>query len=125
MGSRGGISVITHKKGEANNEYMPSFDEDKEIKFVSYLDSSNLYGWTMSQYLPYEGFEWLEVPETFNVHLIMKDSNIGHIFEVDVEYLEELHDLHNEYPYCDEGVVVKEDMLLDYCSAVAAEHNPA
>ena len=70
----------------------------------------------------YEGFEWLEDPETFDVRLVTKDSNIGHNLEVDFEYPEELHDLHNEYPYCAKGVVVKEDMLSDYCSAVAAEH---
>ena len=25
-------------------------------KFVIYLDANNLYGWVMSQYLPYGGF---------------------------------------------------------------------
>ena len=76
----------------------------------------------MSQYLPYEGFEWLEDLETFDVHLVMKDSNIRHILKVNIEYPEALHDLHNEYPYCAKGVVVKEDILSDYCSAVAEEH---
>ena len=52
----------------------------------------------------------------------MTDSNVGHNLKVDIEYSEELPDLRNEYPYCTEGVVAKEDMLLDYCSTVAAEH---
>ena len=67
---------------------MPSSDEDKEIKFVSHLDSNNLYSWALNQYLSYKGFEWLQDSETFDlVYLIMKDSNIGHILEVDTEYL--------------------------------------
>ena len=35
-GLRGGISVITLREGEANYEYMPSVDEDKDIKLFSY-----------------------------------------------------------------------------------------
>ena len=102
---------------------MPFSDEDKEIKFVSHLHSNNLYDQAMSQYLSYKGFKWLQDPEIFNlVHLVMKDSNIGHILEVDIEYPKKLHDLHNVYPYCAEGIVVREDMSSDYCSAVAAEY---
>ena len=71
----------------------------------------------MSQYLPYEGFKWFEDPETFDVRLVTKDSNIGHILEEDIEYPEELHNLHNDYLYCAEQVIVKEDMISDYCSA--------
>ena len=32
-------------------------DEYKESKFILYLDANNLYGWAMSQYLPYGGFK--------------------------------------------------------------------
>ena len=32
----------------------------KQSKFISYLDMNNLYGWTMSDYLPYGGFKWLK-----------------------------------------------------------------
>ena len=76
----------------------------------------------MSQYLLYEGFERLEDPETFDIRLVMKDSNIGPILKVVMGYPEELHDLHNEYSYFVEGVVVKKDMLSDYCSTVSAGH---
>ena len=82
-------------------------------KLVSYLDLNNLYGWVMNSYLPNEGFEWLEDPETFDVRLVTRNSNIRYILEVDIEYPEELHDIHNDYPYCAEQVIVKEDMLSD------------
>ena len=28
--------------------------------FILYLDMNNLYGWAISEYLPYEGCEWLK-----------------------------------------------------------------
>src|SRR5258708_31294728 len=109
-GLRGGISVITHRKGEANNKYLKVCDKDKESKYITYLDANNLYGWAMSQYLPYRGIKWID-PKEFDMKYYMtnmkEDSDISHILEVDIEYPKELHDLYNDYPYCPEQVVVK------------------
>ena len=49
-GLRGGISV-THRKGEANNKYLETFDKTKKPKYITYLDTNNLNGFGMSQYL--------------------------------------------------------------------------
>ena len=35
------------------------FDPAEESKFISYLDTNNLYGWVMSKQLPTSGFEWM------------------------------------------------------------------
>ena len=71
----------------------------------------------MIQYLPYRGFKWIK-PEDFKLENVRNNSKKGQILEVDLEYPKELHDLHNEYPYCPEQVVVKENMLSDYCKTV-------
>ena len=57
-GSRGGISYIAKRYAKANNKYMSDYDSKKPSTFIIYLDKNNLYGWTMSEYLPYEEFEW-------------------------------------------------------------------
>ena len=51
----------------------------------------------MSQYLPYSGFKWLKQKEIdrFNVNSIECNS-IGYILDVDLEYSDELHELHND-----------------------------
>ena len=56
---RGGISYIAKKHSKANNEYMECYDNNEKSKYITYLDANDLYGWAMSQYLPYSGFKWL------------------------------------------------------------------
>ena len=55
-GMRGGIFWIAKRYSNANNKYMRSYDVNESSKFVMYLDANILYGWAMSQYLPYGGF---------------------------------------------------------------------
>ena len=59
---------------------------------------NSLYGWAMSEYLPYEGFEWLKNVDEFDVMSVSEKSSIGYFLEFDLEYSDELHGLHNDYP---------------------------
>ena len=59
---------------------------------------NNLYGWAMDSCLPYDGFKWLTNVDNFDVNLISENSPIGHILEIDLEYSDELHALHNDFP---------------------------
>ena len=97
-GLRGGISYIAKRYAKANNKYMKDYDPKKPSKFITYLDMNHLYGWAMSGYLPYGGFKWLKNVEGFDVNSISEESPIGYILEVDLEYPDELHELHNDYP---------------------------
>ena len=56
-GIRGGISMITTKYAEANNNYMKVHDSEKENKFIMYYDANNLYGGAMCKKLPYGNFK--------------------------------------------------------------------
>ena len=97
-GSRGGISYISKIYAKANNKYMSDYDPKKPSTFITYLDKNNLYGWSVSEYLPYEKFQWLKNIDGFDVKSINEKSDIGYILEVDLEYPKELHELHNDYP---------------------------
>ena len=59
-GTRGGISYIAKRYAKANNKYMSDYNPNKQSTFITYLDKTNLYGWAMSEYLPYSVFEWLK-----------------------------------------------------------------
>ena len=123
-GMRGGISYIANRYGKANNKYMKSYDEKAPSKYIMYLDANNLYGWAMSQYLPTGGFRWLTEKQINNLNLAkyQEDSNKGLILEVDLEYPEGLHDLHNDYPLAAEKVKVTEDMLSGYSKKIAEKY---
>ena len=71
----------------------------------------------MSQYLPTCGFRWPTEKEINNIDLAnyKEDSKMGLILEVDLEYPQKLHDLHNDYPLALEKMKVTEEMLFSYC----------
>ena len=105
-GMRGGISYLAKRHSKTNNKYMEYYDSSKESKYITYLDANNLYGWVMSQYLPYSGFKWLNKKESeFCLNSIRENSSIGYMLEVNLEYPSELHDLHNDYPLAPEKLV--------------------
>ena len=76
---------------------------------------NNLYGWTMSEYLPYEGFKWLKNVDGFDVMSINEKSPTGYFLEVDIEYSDKLYKLHNDYALTPEKLAVFSDMLSKYC----------
>ncbi|GBM93472.1 hypothetical protein AVEN_215357-1 [Araneus ventricosus] len=118
-GIRGGISVITKRFSQANNKYLPNFDASKSIKHIIYLDCNNLYGASMVESWPYGGFEWISADVTLDwIQSIPQDSSEGYIFEVDLEYPEELHDLHNNYPLAPEKMDIKFEDLSEFSKAV-------
>ena len=52
-GTRGGISYIAKRYAKVSNKYISDYDSNKQSTFITYLDKNHLYGWAMSEYLPY------------------------------------------------------------------------
>ena len=119
-GLRGGTSYIANRFSEANNKYMENFNESKPSKYIMYLDANNLYGWAMSQYLPTGKFKWLTKGDLADYR---ENSDEGIILEVDLDYPEELHDLHNDYPLAPEKLKVNKNMLSEYCQKISEKFN--
>ena len=82
---------------------------------------NNLYGWAMSEYLPYGEFKWLKNVDEFDVNSINEKSEIGYFLEVDLEYPDELHELHNDYPLAPEKLIASSDMVSKYFKRIADE----
>ena len=106
-GIRGGISIISNRYGKANNKYMKDFNKSEPSKYLIYVDANNLYGCAMSEKLPIHSFKWMtdkEIENLYNNRIVQVWEKTPCILEVDLEYPEELHDLHNDYPLCPERV---------------------
>ena len=101
---------------------MKNYDPTKLSKSITYLDMNNLYGWAMSGYLSYGGFKWLKNVDGFDVNSISEKSPIGYILEVDLEYPDGLHVLHNDYALAPEKLAISYNLLSHYCKKIADEY---
>ena len=64
-------------------------------------------------------FKWLKNVDGFEVSSISEKSEIGYFFEVDLEYPDELHELHNNYSLAPEKLAAPSDILSKYCKKIA------
>ena len=78
----------------------------------------------MIQYLPKGNFKWMSEREISKIDpgKYKADGRKGLILEVDLEYPQELHDLHNDYPLAPEKVKVSKSMLSEYCKKIADKY---
>ena len=121
-GMRGGISQISHRYAKANNPQLPDYNPDEESSFITYLDANNLYGWAMSQPLPISEFKWEDNLDDIILEDYV-DGPRGLVLEVDLEYPQDLHDLHNGYPLAPEGVEVEDAQLSEYTKTLKEKFN--
>ena len=106
---RGGISSVM------GDRYVKS-DENKKI---IYMDSTNLYGHSMSQPLPYDEIEmWHGHPDKYWNWLVEilntpDDSDIGYFIEVDLRYPDNIKEKTKNFPFCPENKIIHKDKYND------------
>ena len=108
-----------------NNKYISDYDKTKPEKHIAYIDMNNLYGSVMSEYLPYGGFKWVKTTnETINRILNKSDNSLrGYFLEEDLEYPENLHDFHKDYPMAPEKIKIKDEMSSPYCLEIKNKYD--
>ena len=56
---RGGLCFVgSQRHVKANNHYLQDYDNTKPETYLMYWDANNLYGWAMSQVLPYKNLKF-------------------------------------------------------------------
>ena len=79
------------------------------------MDTNNLYGMAMREKLPVKGFKWLEDISVINEEFIKsydKSNNKGYILKVDLDYPNDLQELHRDFPFLPEKLVVNNTKKL-------------
>lgn len=106
-GIRGGICLCSCRYSKANNKYLSNNNPAAIENYLIYIDCVNLYGYAMCSFLPHSDFKLLnqfEI-EQIDFNKVPLDGDYGYILEVDLDYPEELHDHHNDFPFCAEKFI--------------------
>ena len=121
-GMRSGISMANKRYAKANNQLVEGYNPAEPTNYITYFDANNLYGWAMIQPLPKSGFHWKRVmPTEEQIMKIRPNAKKGWILEVDLEYPEELHDLHNDYPLAPEKRATEQWKMSEYQRRLMAD----
>ena len=78
------------------------------------------------QKLPVGSFEWIE-PDSFDTTLITdfdEVSNVGYTIEVDLDYPENLHNAHRDFPLCPEKTRIVYDNLSPFTKQLFVDTYP-
>ena len=111
---RGGISSVM------GDRYAKSDDNKK----ITYLDATNLYGYSMSQFLPCDEIEmWRGHPDLYMNWLeeilnTPDDSEIGYFLEVDLKYPDNIKEKTENFPFCPENKKIDPDKYNDYMKMI-------
>lgn len=118
---RGGISMTPGRYAKANHKYLDDYDPNEPSKHILYWDANNLYGYAMSQPLPFGGYEWVtppsechEIVQAIKDGIITDDDPHGYMLEVDGYFPDEVHDYLKDFPPAPVKQVVTEDMISPY-----------
>ena len=114
-GTRGGISHALQRYAKAHNKYMKDCDKKKKSSYIQYLDANNLYGKAMTEKLPVRGFRWMDDISKMDEDFVRgydKNDNKGYILKVDVDYPNELQNLHSDLPFLPERMVINNTKKL-------------
>ena len=101
---RGGISSVM------GDRYVKS-DENKK---TLYIDANNLYGWAMSQYLPYDDIKFDGDVKLEDILDTPDDSEVGYFVEVDLKYPEEIREKTKNFPFCPDNKFSPQDKFTEY-----------
>ena len=95
--------------------YMKDYDKNKESLYIPYWDVNNLYDWAISQKLPWNNFHLIK--DTFQLNedfikIYNQESDEKYFLEVDVQYPEKIHELHNDLPFLQERMKIEKTEKL-------------
>ena len=90
---RGGISSVM------GDRYVKSNNDKK----ILYIDANNLYGWAMSQYLPYDDIKFDNKVKLEDILNTPDDSEIGYFVECDLKYPDNIKQKTKYFPFCPEN----------------------
>ena len=109
---RGGISSVM------GDRYVKS-DENKKIL---YMDSTNLYGHSMSQFLPYDEIKFEKDICLEKILNTPDDNDIGYFLEIDLKYPDNIKQKTKYFPFCPENKKINPNKYNEYMNSIKPEN---
>ena len=113
-GIRGGMTFVNEHHAVANNPRIGQVRDDEPLVDLLYVDANNLYGNALSMKLPQSDFQWVDDPDSIDVLNFDYDGDVGHLFEVDLDYPAEIQDKTIDLPFAPEKMTIPESCLTDF-----------
>ena len=98
---RGGISSVM------GDRYVKS----DELKKILYKDANNLYGWAMSEFLPYDEIKFHKKVKLEDILNTPDDSDIDYIIEIGLKHPGNIKEKTKHFPFAPEN---KKNNLDDF-----------
>ena len=105
---RGGISSVM------GDRYVKS----NENKKIYYKDAIDLYGWAMSEYLPYDEIKFDNILKLEDILNTPDHSDIGYFVEVDLKKLDKIKEKAQRFPCAPVNRKINPDDFSDYMKAI-------
>ena len=82
----GRVSYIFKRCSKAKNKYSKPYFPKQESKHITYLESNNLYGYTISKFIPTKRFKWID-PKDFDSSIYIAAIVQQVVFQKWISYL--------------------------------------
>ena len=105
---RGGISSVM------GDRYIKSDDNKK----ILYIDANNLYGHSMSQYLPFDEIKFDNNVTLEDIINTPDDNDIGYFVEVDLKYPDNIKEKTKKFPFAPVNKKINPDNYNDYMKEI-------
>ena len=92
--------------------------KNNKSNYIMYLDANKLYGLAMYFKLPYNKFKWYSTITEEDILNYDEKSKLCYILKFDLEYTEEFHYLHKDYPLVFESRKIKQSEVADVFKAI-------
>ena len=109
---RGGISSVM------GDRYIKS-DKNKKIL---YIDANNLYGWAMSESLPYDEIKFDNNIKLEDILNTRDDSDIGYFVEINLKYPDSIKQKTKNFPFAPENKKINPDTFNDYMKEIKPDN---
>ena len=112
---RGGLCFVGSKRHvEANNPHCDNYDPAKPTTYLMYWDANNLYGWPMTEPLPFEGLRWNNGITLEDILATDDHALEGHMVKVDLHFPSEIHDKLKEFPPAPENITPELEWFSEF-----------